>query len=274
MKITDRKVDFDIGNLARQPPESAPVGTLKDDVGQLARGTGVLGGPALNVVSTMDLAKLLAQLGLKDEEQRHDLMQQRLSNALTIMLGQLQIVGDRQQQIVNDINDCEKKIKELETDKLAALHELENDPEVIRIQIEIEKLNQMINSLKTTPEERKAAQERKEKLEKQLAAKVQAKEDRVKADDARIAELRSRESSLIGSLNPGSVQAIFSAISAAESMARRRLADDPKDQDATLALSGAENLAVLLGKSKPDELAKFNRMLEDLAVRRSETAYA
>lgn len=274
MKITDRKVDFDIGKLARQSPESVFVGVSKDDAGQLARGTGVIGGPALNILSTMDLAKLLAQLGLKAEDQRQDLMQQRLSNALTIMLGQLQFVGDRQLQLVNDINDCEKKIKELETDKLAAQHELENDPEVIRIQIEIEKLNQMINSLKTTPEERKAAQERKEKLEKQLAAKVQAKEARIKADDIKIAELRGMESVFIGALNSDSIQAIFSVIAAVEAMAHRRLADDPKDQDATLALSGAENLAALLGKAKPDELAKFNRMLEDIAVRRSETAYA
>ena len=276
MNVTDRRVDLDIGNLAQPPLEGAPLGAQKDDVKLVARGTTLLGGSSLNVVAPMDLAKLLAKLGIETEDQRQQFMQQRLSSALTMMLGQMQITNDQQRKAITDLADLEKKINDLETDKKLAekgLKDLEKDPEVIRIKLEIDKLNQMINSMKTTPEERKAAQEKKERLEKELEAKAKVWKDRIRNDNAEIAKMRNQEANLLRTLTPANAQAVFSVLSALASVTRRTLADKTHDEHTLQALAGVENLATLLGKTRPDELARFNRMLDDLTVKRGETAY-
>lgn len=276
MNVTDKRVDLDIGNLAQPPLEGAPLGAQRDDVKQVARGTTLLGGSSLNVVAPMDLAKLLAKLGIETEDQRQQFMQQRLSSALTMIIGQMQITNEQQKKLVNDLADLEKKIKDLEADKSVAekgLKDLEKDPEVIRIKLEIDKLNQMINSLKTTPEERKAAQEKKARLEKELEAKVKVWKDRIQRDNTEITKMRNLEAKLLRALAPANAQAVFAVLSALASVTRRTLTDRTHDEHVLQALTGVENLATLLGKERPDELAKFNRMLDDLAVKRGETAY-
>ena len=277
MNVTDRRIDPDLGGLAQPGLEGAPVGGRRDGARQIARGVGVLGDSALKVVSTMDLEKLMSMLGIDYGEERRDLLQQRLAGVLTMMLGQMQIADARQLEILKSLAEWEKKLDELKILRDAAVRGLESDPLVVAMQIEIEKLNRIINSMKTTPEERAKALREKAALEKRRDARLrelEAKSAEIQKIDKAISAVRATQAGLVRQLSTDGIRALFSALSAMTSMARKALAENPADGNPAQLLDGAEQLAILLGETRPDEMARFNQMVDELAARRSETAYA
>ena len=235
----------------------------------------VLSGNGVTVVLPSDLQEMLAKYGLEHDDQRRDLLQCKLASALTMMLAGMQIFNAQQQAVLENIAKCEEEIDRIkggtnvlaESEALAGL-DLSLDPEIIAMQIEIDKINQMIESLKETPEE-KRTQEQKDELAKAEQEKAdREKALKAKSDEKLINAIKTKEAGLFAQLSSDCVSALFSVLATVAALARKELAENSDVTDLTKMLDGAEQLAIALGKERPDELAEFNAMMEQLNAKR------
>ena len=265
----DLSVELALANLG-----TASAGLAQVEVKDTALGP-VLSGNGVTVVLPSDLQMMLQKMGLEREDQRRDLLEMKLSSALAMMLGSTQLFNEQQQAVLEGIAKCEKELERVkgggmlgETDaqELAAIG-IALDPEIVAIQVEIRKLDQMIESLKQTPEE-----QRTEEQKQRLAKDEQDKADREKTLKAKtdnlIKAIKEMEANLFSQLSSDSVSALFSALSTIAALARKELAEGSGETELTLLLDGAEQLALALGVNRPDELAEFNAMMEQLNAKR------
>lgn len=241
----------------------------------------VISGNGVTVVLPSDLQEMLAKMGLERDDQRRDLLAMKLSSALSMMLGSMQLFNAQQQAALEGIAACEKELERIEggvllddgklnggvdTDALAALG-IALDPEIVAIQLEIQKLDQMIESMKQTPED-KRTEEEKQKLAKDEQDKADQEKALQEKTDKLIDAIKSVESNLFKQLSTDCVSALFSALATVAALARKELAENSDVTDLTKMLDGAEQLAIALGAERPDELAEFNAMMEQLNANR------
>ena len=265
----DPSIEFSMSGLGAASPGLAQVEVEDNALGPLLIGNGV------TVVLPSDLQMMLQKMGLEREDQRRDLLEMKLSSALAMMLGSTQLFNEQQQAVLEGIAKCEKELDRVkgggmlgETDaqELASIG-IALDPEIVAIQVEIQKLDQMIESLKQTPEEQRT-EEQKQKLAKDEQDKADQEKALKEKTDKLIDAIKAKEANLFSQLSSDSVSALFSALSTIAALARKELAEGSGETELTLLLDGAEQLALALGANRPDELAEFNAMMEQLNAKR------
>ena len=218
--------------------QNVQANTLQSDTG-IASGanagaakTAVLSGESVSVRGTTDFEKLLAELKLENEDRKERLFRSQFSAALAILAGRQEGLSSAQQAAIAAVGEKASALEQASAAVKAAQGDL--DTASALLQLEIEKLDQMIEAQKKTPEERLAEVEAKERNEEAKEVVREAKADaaeetegEVEAEEEESAEIQAQRAK-VAALE-GDVAAKTAALAAAKTA----------EADATVALKNA-----------------------------------
>ncbi len=148
--------------------------TVAAGQGTGASGVAVLSGASVSVKGTTDFEKLLAELQLERDEQKERLFRGQFSAALAILASRQEGLSQAQQAAIAVVGEKSSALEQAAAAVVAATEGL--DTASALLQVEIAKLEQMIEAQKKTPEERLAEIETAERVkeEKEVARETKA----------------------------------------------------------------------------------------------------
>ena len=213
--------------------------TVASGQGTGASGVAVLSGASVSVRGTTDFEKLLAELQLERDEQKERLFQGQFSAALAILASRQEGLTQAQQAAIAVVGEKSSALEQAAAAVRAATEGL--DTASALLQVEISKLEQMIEAQKKTPEERLAEIETEERVaeEKEVARETKteiAEEAETEEESAEIQAQREKVAALQGDV--AAKTAALSEAKSAEAAATVEL------KNAVASLDGTANAVV------------------------------
>lgn len=236
-------------------PQPAQLGTLAGENGRPQMATGetlksILSGDSLTVMSTTDFEKLLAKLDLERDEQKQRLLQGQFAAALSALAARYEGITVEQKTALDEIARKSGALDAALAAEMAAQGDL--DAASVLMNVEIQKLNAMLEAAKKTPEERQKEIETAEKKEKEgleeshakteeseeikaqrelvenLKADVSKKEDALKAAASAVGVATKEFSAAVANLDSAAKLVVADALRLAGRMVAALAAEQPE----------------------------------------------
>lgn len=236
-------------------PQPAQLGTLAGENGRPQMATGetlksILSGDSLTVMSTTDFEKLLAKLDLERDEQKQRLLQGQFAAALSALAARYEGISVEQKGALDELAAKSAELEAATAAELAAQGDL--DAASVLMNVEIQKLNAMLEAAKKTPEERQKEIETAEKKEKEgleeshakteeseeikaqrelvenLKADVSKKEDALKAAASAVGVATKEFSAAVANLDSAAKLVVADALRLAGRMVAALAAEQPE----------------------------------------------